>query len=658
MVGDFETTVYEGQESTEVWASAIVPLYSENVKIFHSIEETYNYLVSLHQNIILYYHNLKFDGAFWMDYLINVLHMPQAFEVGNEETLEGSRFLPDRDMKNFSFKYLISDRGQWYAITMKINSKIIELWDSYKLLPFSVKNMGKSFGTKHHKLDMEYVGYRYAGCEITDEEKKYIANDVLVVKEALEIMYNDNHKSMTIGSCCFKEFKKMVTSKEACFARKGVDRYEDWFPDLTNFLIDEEIYGFDNADSYIRKSYKGGWCYVVRGKAHKKYKNGVTADVNSLYPSVMHSDSGNRYPVSIPRFWNGNFIPEKCMKDDIYFFVKIKTRFYIKKNKLPFIQIKGNMLYRPTECLETSDVYDKKTNRYYDKYYAEDGTLKDTRVELTLTKTDYILFREHYKVLDFEILSGCWFNTEIGMFDMYIDKYKKIKETSKGAKRTEAKLFSNNLYGKMATSRDSSFKYAFIRDDGAIGYRPVYEYDKKAGYIAIGSAITSYARDFTIRHAQMNYYGKNKRGFIYADTDSIHCDLQPEELNGIEVHPTKYGCWKLETYWDIGYFTRQKTYIEHVTHEDGEPVDEPYYNVKCAGLPEKCKDLFRISLGDKSVKEREWTEDEKIFLFDSDGNLIKRTVEDFDIGLTIPGKLMPKRLPGGIVLKETLYQMR
>ena len=26
----------------------------------------------------------------------------------------------------------------------------------------------------------------YAGCELTDEEKEYIANDVLVVKEALE----------------------------------------------------------------------------------------------------------------------------------------------------------------------------------------------------------------------------------------------------------------------------------------------------------------------------------------------------------------------------------------------------------------------------------------------------------------------------------------
>ena len=40
---DFETTVYSGQTSTEVWAAACVEVGTEDVKIFHSIEEQYNY---------------------------------------------------------------------------------------------------------------------------------------------------------------------------------------------------------------------------------------------------------------------------------------------------------------------------------------------------------------------------------------------------------------------------------------------------------------------------------------------------------------------------------------------------------------------------------------------------------------------------------------
>ena len=36
-VCDFETTVYKGQKNTEVWASACVELFTEDVIILHSI---------------------------------------------------------------------------------------------------------------------------------------------------------------------------------------------------------------------------------------------------------------------------------------------------------------------------------------------------------------------------------------------------------------------------------------------------------------------------------------------------------------------------------------------------------------------------------------------------------------------------------------------
>lgn len=58
LVGDFETTVYEGQTSTEVWASALVELYTEDVVILHSIDETFDYVTALKENVRIYYHNL------------------------------------------------------------------------------------------------------------------------------------------------------------------------------------------------------------------------------------------------------------------------------------------------------------------------------------------------------------------------------------------------------------------------------------------------------------------------------------------------------------------------------------------------------------------------------------------------------------------------
>lgn len=641
-MSDFETTVYKGQANTEVWASASVELFTEDVHIFHGIEDQFNYFVSLNDNIVVYYHNLKFDGGFWLSFLLVDLGFKQAYEsIGNEENQV--QWLKERDMPNNSFKYSISDKGMWYTIIIRTHGHFIEIRDSLKLLPFSVKKIGESFGTKHKKLDMEYTGFRYAGCTITDDEKKYIANDVLVVKEALEIMFNQGHTELTIGSCCLQEYKRII----------GKDDYETFFPDVYQIELDPTRHKEVNAGEWIRHSYKGGWCYLVKGKENKKYYNGTTADVNSLYPSMMSSESGNRYPVGNPCFWYGNFIPDKALQDNTYYFVRVKTRFYLKDGMLPFIQIKGSFLYKGTEALDSSDVYDFKTGKYYSTYIDTNGKEHDTRVELTLTMTDYELLKEHYELVDFEILDGCWFYTQIGIFDEYIQKYKKIKMENKGALRESAKLFLNNLYGKMASSKDSSFKIAYVKDDKSIGFLPVKENNKKAGYIPVGSAITSYARNFTIRAAQKNYYGVNEKGFIYADTDSIHCDLPPEQITGITVHDKDFCCWKLESCWDVGIFTRQKTYIEHITHENCIPVEKPFYNIKCAGMPQKCKNLFEISMNGYEPKDSDNYTDEEVQFLSK-----KRELEDFKVGLKVPGKLMPKRIRGGVLLVESNYEMR
>lgn len=640
-VGDFETTVYKGQVNTEVWASASVEMFTEDVHIFHSIAEQFDYFVSLDSHIVCYYHNLKFDGSFWLSYFMVDLGLKQATRKLKEDS-EDIEFLQPKDMPNNSFTYSISSMGQWYRITVKIHDRIIEFRDSLKLLPFSVKKIGKSFGTKHKKLEMEYTGFRYSGCEITPEEQKYIANDILVVKEALEIMFTEGHKKLTIGSCCLAEYKKSI----------GTKTYDRYFPNLYEIPI-AKSYGSKTAGDYIKNSYHGGWCYLAKGKEKRLYKQGTTADVNSLYPSMMSSESGNAYPIGEPTFWKGNFVPDEAVDGLHYYFVRFKTRFYIKPNMLPFIQIKNTMSYRATEMLETSDRYNSKDGKYYKQYYDVDGNLQEAIVTLTMTMTDFKLFTEHYELVDFEILDGCYFQSAIGIFDEYIEKYKKIKINSKGAQRELAKLFLNNLYGKMASSTSSNFKIAYVKEDKTIGFYTQIANDKIPGYIAVGSAITSYARNFTIRAAQLNYHGVDEDGFIYADTDSIHCSLPPEKIAGIKVHPTNFCCWKLESTWDTGFFVRQKTYIEHVIEEDCQPIDNPYYSVKCAGMPEKCKDLFLKSMQGYEVKPSDnFSDDELEFL------KTKRTLEDFNVGLRVPGKLLPKRIRGGVLLVDTTYEMR
>lgn len=619
---DLETTVEEdtkNQKTTEAWSAAIVKINTEEVHVFGRLGNLITWLSNKNEKyIVVYFHNIKFDGAFVIDWAFKN-GFSNAFENENEKIFKSKFELDDHDMT-----YLISSRGQWYEICLKINGVLIEFRDSLKLLPFTLRDIGKSFDTKHKKLEMEYKGHRYEDCPITKEEMQYIKNDVLVLKEALEFMFGEGHDKLTIGSCCLEEFKKTY----GC-------TWEHYFPDLSAIKIPEEIYGYPNADEYIRKSYRGGWCYQVKGKEGVHY-NGTTFDVNSLYPSVMSAESGCEYPFGTPKFFTDE-IPDYAKDKGKYYFVRIRCRFKLKEGYLPWLQIKGSCFYCPTECLEDSDfTYYDKTSKSWKKtrFMMKDGETIEAKPTLTFTCTDYELFKEHYEVYDEEVLDGCWFYSQKGLFDKYINKYAEIKKISKGARRTLAKLFLNNLYGRLSTSPDSSYKVARLREDGVVTFETVVKRDKETVYIAAGSAVTSYAKNFTIRAAQKNYYGVDKAGFIYADTDSIHCDLPADQVKGITIHPTDFCCWKAECSWDEALFVRQKTYIEHVTHEDLKPVDSKFYSVKCAGLPEQCKQNFikEIEAGTKKLT-------------------------DFKVGLELEGKLLPRRVPGGIVLTDTKFTM-
>lgn len=654
---DFETTVYEGQTSTDVWAAAMVDLEApdeeEYVDIYSSIEGFMSRLsfLSKKNNLICYFHNLKFDGSFILNYLNNSSQWTQdsesVYDDNGEYSCEEFYKKHTSKMNNNTFRYAVSEKGEWYTITLKLHYHVIEFRDSLKLLPFSVKKIGKDFKLKHQKLDMEYVGYRFPGCAITPEERHYIANDVLVIKEALNFMQAQGHDKLTIGACCLSEYKKLFTKEE----------WDQKFPNLYTCNIEDT-----NVGEYIRKTYKGGWCYVVPEKANREFRrHGTTCDVNSLYPSMMHSDSGNRYPVGEPTYWKGD-IPKEALAKDKYYFVHVKTRFYIKENMLPSVMIKGDALYPNREWLMSSDVVDSriKGNERYLKqnrkryYMDENGIVRAARPDLYLTMTDWELLQKHYNLEDTEIIDGMYFDTEIGLFDEYINKYAKIKQESKGAMRQLAKLFLNNLYGKFATSTDSSYKVMYLNDEKELRSYVVPQHDKKPGYIPIGSAITSYARAFTITAAQANYYGPDKPGFIYADTDSIHCDLEADEIVGAPKHPTKFNHWKYEASWDYAVFVRAKTYVEHVYAEDEEPIEDPYYNVKCAGMSDHVKGLFLHSIAQDITKEDfdKLDKDEQKFVSE------KRTFKDFKVGLEVPGMLKAKQIQGGTLLVKSFYKMR
>lgn len=527
--GDFETATWEDDE-TWVWAWATCEIGNEeNLQIGNNIDDFIEYLKK-EKNPKVYFHNLKFDGEFLIYWALK-----HGFtHVQKKE-----------DIKDMTFTTLISDMGQFYSICFYFkkdknrNVKKITFFDSLKIIPFSVSEIAKSFGLPISKLEIDYKEKREKGHILTDKEKEYIKNDVLIVAKALNQIFNEGLTKMTEGSNALSDFKKIITE----------NKFEHYFINLDKKL-DEEL----------RKSYKGGFTYLSPEYKEKDVGKGIVLDVNSLYPSVMYQE---KYPFGNPVFFKGKYEEDNIY--DLYIQV-IGCSFKLKKNKIPTIQIKNNMSFIANEYLISSN---------------------SEIVILTLTNIDLKLFFEQYNVYDLEYYYGWKFKSKYGMFNNYIDKWitRKNNATIEGNKgqRTLAKLMLNSLYGKFATSLTAQSKNPYL-DDDIIHYSLGDEEEKNGIYLPVSSFITAYARNKTIRTSQaikdysIKKYGKNK--YVYSDTDSIHCLLDIEEVKQFcEIDDVKLGAWKHESTFTKARFIRQKCYIEEIKGN---------IEITCAGMPKMC----------------------------------------------------------------------
>lgn len=533
---DFETTTDE--KDCRVWAYALCEIGKpDNFYYGNNIEDFFKTLQYKRENYVLYFHNLKFDGEYIFNYLLN-----NGYECIKDK----------KDRKTKTFTTLISDTGQFYSIEIffevdnKKHINKVTIYDSLKILNFSVDKIAKAFDLPIRKLELDYTKYREVGHILTDEEVDYIRNDVEIMARALDFMFKERLTKMTIGSDALSYYKEM---------NKNFNKY---FP-----ILPYEI------DMDIRKSYKGGFTYLNDCYKEKETGRGLVLDVNSLYPSVM---TGEYLPFGEPIFFTGKY------EEDVLYKLYIQTftcSFELKEGKIPTVQIKNNLAFVPNEYVKSSD-----------------GDL----VTLTLTNVDLKLFFENYNVENITYHSGWKFKALKGLFTSYITYWteKKINAKKEGNNVLYliSKLMLNSLYGKFGLNPNVGSKYPYLNEDGVVKYGNYPIEIRDSIYIPVASFITSYARNKTIRTSQaikdytIKNYGKDY--YIYSDTDSIHLlEMSKEELSSfVEIDDYKLGAWKMESTFVRGKYIRQKCYIE--LGEDDK------LNVVVAGLPKKLGNIINF----------------------------------------------------------------
>lgn len=541
-----------------------------------------------------WFHNLRFDGAFLDAYLVDEPPIGLGMRAGSWRP---------RSVPLGHVGALISDQGAHYARYVHMaDGRRFEVRDSLKKFPgTSVADLAKMYGSEVAKGEIDYTAERPIGYAPTRDEWDYIRTDVAIVRTALAVADALGNTGLTIGGDAMSEYRSTMAH----------GKFRTIFP-----VIDRDL------DDWIRKAYRGGWTYVnpeyqglildrdfirrtlVELGVDTDEGEGSVWDVNSMYPAVMRQSS---FPVGLPvRLAPG--------QTELYGYphtiVGALLDAKIKPGRLPMIQVKRDARYDPVQ------------------YQTE-----VRGVEWYGTEVDWRLLLEQYDVTIHEWIAGFAFRGITGLFDRYIDKWMEVKAAADrtmkverdagrldsdeyrkaSGLRAQAKFQLNNLWGRFAINPLRGGRLPSIDDHGVVRYGLTpQEYDEPC-YTPVGVWTTSYGRDRVIRAAQS--FG---RRFLAADTDSCH--VLGTDPAGLEVHDSKLGAWKREAIFDEATYLRAKAYAERIVVGDDRHVE-----AHVAGLPRKLLHGARV--------------------------------EDIAVGSRYSGKLVPRRVPGGVILMSTDFEI-
>lgn len=291
-VADFETTSYNtyiNTKDTKVWLTALCNQDGAIIANPTTIESFMSLLKKECKGGTIYFHNLKFDGSFILNYLIN-----NNYKYVNKISSEDSK----------TYSCLIDNNGAFFEISIAFTKNIhVKILDSLKLIPLKVSEIAKAFSLEISKGCIDYTSYI-----VSDKTIDYVNKDVLIVYHAIKYFKEQGFNKITIGSNAYS------------LCSKSIKYYDYLFPKLDTSLLD-----------IWRKAYRGGRTQVNPLYEGKILKGVKRYDINSMYPycqGYLDIPYGN----PIETITRGNY------KFEIY---SISASFKLKEGHLPTL-LKSN----------------------------------------------------------------------------------------------------------------------------------------------------------------------------------------------------------------------------------------------------------------------------------------------------------------------------
>lgn len=646
---DFECTTnvdYDIDGFVRCYLWHIRDIYTDEQAEGDSIEEWFAWFQGLDENCDMWFHNLSYDGSFITDHALRIGFTCENFHE-KKTRLECKKeaeesWLKMKGKKRWEFK---DGKKKKTYIPKKVTEEFSTWPDSFEVIKsgsrwiqlvmynergfkLSIYDSGCKYTTcnslediaiaigEEGKSDLDVTKRRDPKYVATEEDRTRVRGDTRILAKAMRLMYDRGLTSPTLAGDAWKIWhsgyiNKVMEREGVGFkdARKIVDG--DLFPSLV-----EKIPFADGTVVDIRNAYYGGRVFLREQYKEKDLENVSNVDCNSMHPTQMRY---KEMPYGKP--WTSVNKPESDM-----YIVQFESSFKVKKGMDPTYQRKES--YRSVQA----------------EWVYESVGLET----VTLTNIDLELFLQHYDVEDWNICNKYYVNFKHKseeFFNDYIDMQTEDKKSAKKERRKYenpdgtakegfenewskwnsdyycAKILMNGLYGKFGQDPIKPFQWAELEDDrlmikeSDIG---LGEYFSPFGhkYLPIAIFITAWSRQSLVDTFE------KIDGAVYCDTDSVYYIDHGEDLAslGIDIDPVKLGAWDVEhKNCKKGRFVRAKSYILLADNE---------WIVKCGGMPMKTKENVN------------W--------------------DNFHIGLELPpgtGKLMPRKVRGGTVLRPIGYKM-
>lgn len=508
-----------------------------------------------------YFHNAKYDFSYIMTYLLeqkfeNISAEMSQYKMENPEDTEAKSGLPLGKMPNRSFSSVIKD-GEIYSITVRFGEYVwVDFRNSLHLYPGSIEELGKGVNVQKLVGDLDYQMERPIGYHPTKKELMYLYNDLDVMRHLFTKEFGVVDGFSKSGKTKFKTLERTP----------GFTRVSEEYTKMMKWVGEKypgyakKYYKKTTAKVYLQMSkyYYGGMVYVkpeVRGK-EITIDNGFghSIDFNSSYGATMAQDPMVKGEPTIEK--NPNHEPEglnqpKDLMKLMWLGTMENMKFKLKKNHIASLP--------------------KKLTSEYDII-----TEKDLKVgpRLSLTGIDWFHFFENY-----DLYSGEW--TELVTFEVdknapYSEYMKKMYDNKIDAKKKYgsgsaeymlAKLPVVGAYGKTAQNPMSTTEVLDLNKKGIASPKEMADGGYKEegqNYFYIAIFTTALARNRLLTMSSLIGYDH----CLYFDTDSIHTDLDVEEINkklkDSEFHLSEYelGQPKIESTFDEFKYLREKAYVE------------------------------------------------------------------------------------------------